>query len=400
MNKLYDPITFHNNTTPALNETNLNAMSQAIDDIDDRVIELGADVLETVPLILAKYADIEALSENPPYIGANGTWYVFDTSIDPPGYVDSGVDASITVNVADITMLAPDAAPYVTNTGTNTDPIFHLFIPRGQKGDTGATGATGPQGPQGETGATGQTGAQGPAGQDGNDGISPTVTITTITGGHTITITDAAHPSGQSFNVMDGNGNGDMQASVYDSDSAVASAGGIKADKVTNATNGNFAGLDSNGNLTDSGSKASDFKSASAHDAWSDVTSKPFANLTNIFKVVYDNYLALEKNQVYSVERSSSDGSSSSYGWRGVKYNYINEGGTGFVSEPIEYVMKQTATATSYAFTNSTAITSDRLIDVYSSIYGETPTSVTQSGSTVTVTFGESKSRTVAIVLK
>lgn len=32
-----------------------------------------------------------------------------------------------------------------------------------------------------------------------------------------------------------------------------------KADKVSNATNGNFAALDSNGNLTDSGSKASDF---------------------------------------------------------------------------------------------------------------------------------------------
>lgn len=33
-----------------------------------------------------------------------------------------------------------------------------------------------------------------------------------------------------------------------------------KADKVTSATNGNFAGLDANGNLTDSGKKASDFK--------------------------------------------------------------------------------------------------------------------------------------------
>ena len=33
-----------------------------------------------------------------------------------------------------------------------------------------------------------------------------------------------------------------------------------KADKVTGATAGNFAGLDANGNLTDSGSKASDFK--------------------------------------------------------------------------------------------------------------------------------------------
>lgn len=35
-----------------------------------------------------------------------------------------------------------------------------------------------------------------------------------------------------------------------------------KADKVSSATAGNFAGLDSNGNLTDSGSKASDFATA------------------------------------------------------------------------------------------------------------------------------------------
>lgn len=34
---------------------------------------------------------------------------------------------------------------------------------------------------------------------------------------------------------------------------------GSKADKVANATDGNFAGLDENGNLTDSGKKASDF---------------------------------------------------------------------------------------------------------------------------------------------
>lgn len=36
-----------------------------------------------------------------------------------------------------------------------------------------------------------------------------------------------------------------------------------KADKVTSATSGNFAGLDANGNLTDSGSKASDFLTSS-----------------------------------------------------------------------------------------------------------------------------------------
>ena len=46
-------------------------------------------------------------------------------------------------------------------------------------------------------GATGATGA---------DGVSPAVTISTITGGHQVKITDASHPSGQMFNVMDGAG--------------------------------------------------------------------------------------------------------------------------------------------------------------------------------------------------
>ena len=72
----------------------------------------------------------QSYSVNTPYIGDNGNWWVWNTS--QGAYVDTGVDASITVDIADITMLAPDATPYVTNTGTSTDPIFHLFIPRGK----------------------------------------------------------------------------------------------------------------------------------------------------------------------------------------------------------------------------------------------------------------------------
>lgn len=51
-------------------------------------------------------------------------------------------------------------------------------------------------------------------------------------------------------------------AHVYHGKVVGGSGGGDvsgKADKVFGATSGNFAGLDSNGNLTDSGSKASDF---------------------------------------------------------------------------------------------------------------------------------------------
>lgn len=51
-------------------------------------------------------------------------------------------------------------------------------------------------------------GETGPAGQSGDDGYSPEVTIDTITGGHRVTITDAEHPTGQSFDVLDGQGGG------------------------------------------------------------------------------------------------------------------------------------------------------------------------------------------------
>ena len=60
----------------------------------------------------------------------------------------------------------------------------------------------------------------------------------------------------------------DMSQAVQDSlalaDSAIQEHQDItgKADKVASATNGNFAGLDANGNLTDSGKKAADFATA------------------------------------------------------------------------------------------------------------------------------------------
>ena len=45
---------------------------------------------------------------------------------------------------------------------------------------------------------------KGSTGATGADGYSPAVTITNITGGHQVKITDKDHPTGQTFNVMDG----------------------------------------------------------------------------------------------------------------------------------------------------------------------------------------------------
>lgn len=55
----------------------------------------------------------------------------------------------------------------------------------------------------------------------------------------------------------------DVQTSLGKADTALQAEDiADKADKVSNAIAGNFAGLDSNGNLTDSGSKSSDFATA------------------------------------------------------------------------------------------------------------------------------------------
>lgn len=92
----------------------------------------------------------------------------------------------------------PDAAPhfdfeFVNLKGEAGSP--------GSPGPQGLPGVPGPAGSQGPRGFTGATGSPGPAGRDG---YSPAVSVTDISGGHRVTITDEAHPLGISFDVIDG----------------------------------------------------------------------------------------------------------------------------------------------------------------------------------------------------
>lgn len=66
-------------------------------------------------------------------------------------------------------------------------------------------------------------------GTDGTDGVSPGVTITDITGGHRVTITDKDHPTGQSFDVMDG------EVSQSDLDAALATKAPVIIDTASGA---------------------------------------------------------------------------------------------------------------------------------------------------------------------
>ena len=63
--------------------------------------------------------------------------------------------------------------------------------------------------------------------------------------------------------------------SATDVQSAIDEVVSNKADKVASPTSGNFAGLDANGNLTDSGSKASDFLTSSDINGKADKVSSP-----------------------------------------------------------------------------------------------------------------------------
>lgn len=84
---------------------------------------------------------VESVNANPPIIGQNGNWWIWSTTDE--AYVDSGVDASITITVGTTSTLPAGSNATVTNTGTNTDPIFNFGIPKGPKGDKGDKGDSG-----------------------------------------------------------------------------------------------------------------------------------------------------------------------------------------------------------------------------------------------------------------
>lgn len=88
-----------------------------------------------------------------------------------------------------------------SKSGMPSVPSSNIKGPAGKDGKDGETGATGPAGADGEDGKDGETGPQGPAGKDG---FSPTITVTNITGGHRVTITDANGT--KSFDVLNGTG--------------------------------------------------------------------------------------------------------------------------------------------------------------------------------------------------
>lgn len=151
-----------------------------------------------------------------------------------------GADGDDGVGIASITFKQATAAGNVYTVTLTNGTTYEITAPKGAQGETGATGPAGADGQDGSDGAPGQDGItptigengnwflgstdtgkpsrgeqgiqgiqgvpgqNGSDGSDGEDGYSPSVAISTITGGHSVTITDKTHQSGQTFNVMDG----------------------------------------------------------------------------------------------------------------------------------------------------------------------------------------------------
>lgn len=155
-----------------------------------------------------------------------------DTDITPDAYValrglkgdkgDPGPNGNDGVGINDITYNLDGSLTIVLSDGTtyDTEPL------KGEDGQDGVDGQDGADGngiasailnndytltltfTDGTTYTTpsirGAQGIQGDKGNTGDDGFSPVVEVEEITGGHTITITDAE--GDHSFNVMDGSG--------------------------------------------------------------------------------------------------------------------------------------------------------------------------------------------------
>lgn len=107
--------------------------------------------------------------------------------------------------------VADDGTISWDRTSSTTKPADQNI--KGPKGDTGD---------KGEKGDDGEQGVPGIPGEQGEAGVSPTVTITPITGGNRVTITDEEHPQGQFFDVMDGESGdiGKVFIAVYNSTTA------------------------------------------------------------------------------------------------------------------------------------------------------------------------------------
>jgi hypothetical protein len=89
---------------------------------------------------------------------------ITNSGTDTEAVLDFGLPTTPTIAIGSVTTVDPGDPATVTNTGDNEDIVLAFEIPQGE------TGLQGPQGVQGEQGPQGVQGEQGPQGAPGQDG--------------------------------------------------------------------------------------------------------------------------------------------------------------------------------------------------------------------------------------
>ena len=83
----------------------------------------------------AKAQEAQHVATKPPYIQGENWWVWSEES---GSYVDSGIDASVSLSVAETITGAPGTNALVENIGTASDLLLRFTIPRGEKGEVGS----------------------------------------------------------------------------------------------------------------------------------------------------------------------------------------------------------------------------------------------------------------------
>ena len=188
----------------------------------DPSADIGAQIVEQARDAAKKAEDAaeqaeEAIGYMPKIV--DGTWWVYDAETET--WADTGIQAEgfcivdYVPSVDDLPTSAPPGAGY----GVGTEPPFSIYFYTESDGWVNNGTLQGPAGVSPTVAVTDITGGHrvtitdaagsssfdvmdGTDGSPGTPGVSPTVTVTDITGGHRVTITDAAGSS--IFDVMDG----------------------------------------------------------------------------------------------------------------------------------------------------------------------------------------------------
>ena len=280
MNKCHQRITFHNNTAPALNDTNLNYEDGCIDTIDDRVITLDSTKAAQSDMLLAfKDVSLNSTTGVITFTLFNNTTKTIDTLLekvainfdyddDPtsPHYqnliieLEDGtykyIDMSALIteyeftdsSTIDFTVTSGAVSASVIDgsiTATKCDPTFALAISNAESNGLKSEGYA-----------------------NGTQNGTPVTSGSPYYENNAKYWRDQAHAivsnSFAGLDDVDVTGVQNGEVPIYNSTSQKWENGTInvsgKADKVSGATTGNLAGLDANGNLTDSGILGTDVR--------------------------------------------------------------------------------------------------------------------------------------------